>query len=1317
VIPPIYPRGGLVWILRYRFGCSFIYLPAVLGLLFSNPTARANPTGAQVANGAVNMESSGNSLRITASDKAIINWSSFSIGAGEMTHFVQPSATASVLNRVTSGDPSQILGTLQANGQVYLLNPNGIFVGNGAVIDVGGFMASTANLTDEAFKNGRDLNFTGASDAAIRNAGTITAHNGDVYLLAANVENTGTIRASQGTVGLMAGQGFLVKKQEAGSVKVMVNSSSLPGAKKGIGVDNRGTIDALRANLEADGNVYAMAINQAGVVRATGVNKLADGTVALSAPGGKIFNSGQLIAANRDGSGGKISVAAAEVVTETASVITAAGAVDGGEVKFAAEGDNLVSGQMSVDGATGKAGRIELTGDRLGLFDAKVTADGATGGGEVLVGGDYQGLNPLVQNASRTFVSKGSEISADATIAGDGGEVVVWSDNGTQFYGTISSQGGSVSGNGGFVEVSGKDYLDFRGTVNTLAANGQTGMLLLDPSDLEINNAATSDVTNTGGAFTTDNTANVSNLQWADINTQLATTSVTVNTGAPGTGGTGQGVITINQAGALTNLGVGRSLAITASDGAGGGEIIIGADITSIGGGSLIFTAPTQISIGAFTITTAGGAVTLNGPTVLTGSATFDTTNGGAPGAGAGITFDGSIAGTSFDLTLAAGVGNIMVNGAVGGDLAVLGNLIITSANNVTFGGALDITVFVQQAGTGVTSFQQNLNTGGDFLFQGQQLEFKAASGDNVIGGNINISNGGLFTTEGAVSLSALGGFTQDGSGANSLGGDVFVANDLTFQSGITLTGDVTLQSGSGSIDLQDTIGGNQNLTIIGTGAVTLGGGIGIGSLTPLFSLVVTGSTIAMNGGGASTVGVQSYTGAVTLGADTALDAGAGNLVTFGGTVGGATHSLEVGTSTSASNAQFDGVVSGLTTLNVFGTSLINTTGITTAGNQTYTGAVTLGADTALDAGAGNLVTFGGTVGGATHSLEVGTSTSASNAQFDGVVSGLTTLNVFGTSLINTTGITTAGNQTYTGAVTGGTVEFAAGPTGIINLANPNNDFTGLITIGSGKAITLYDVNSLSLAGASTDQGQVFVAGGTITTSGAHAISGVGDMLIQSTGGGVTLGGGTTYSGRNITVAVGPNQSLINQAGNVPFQNNGGRTLVFSTKVSLNQPTSLNAGLKGFQPYFQQSPIIVPTGIGTYTVGNTLPGGNLTVYSTPFSVNVTGATLGSISSTEAYQTAVPIVGYSLGSLSRQPVQIQYRGGTRTKSTPRSSPERAPGEERGGAAIKPPTQDPFTEAKLKFPIPTGSLFLRQAHDSELFCIGNISIGSGQISQVP
>ena len=1240
MIPPIYPRGGLVWILRYRFGCSFIYLPAVLGLLFSNPTARANPTGAQVANGAVNMESSGNSLRITASDKAIINWSSFSIGAGEMTHFVQPSATASVLNRVTSGDPSQILGTLQANGQVYLLNPNGIFVGNGAVIDVGGFMASTANLTDEAFKNGRDLNFTGASDAAIRNAGTITAHNGDVYLLAANVENTGTIRASQGTVGLMAGQGFYVKKQEAGSVKVMVNSSSLPGAKKGIGVDNRGTIDALRANLEADGNVYAMAINQAGVVRATGVNKLADGTVALSAPGGKIFNSGQLIAANRDGSGGKISVAAAEVVTETASVITAAGAVDGGEVKIAAEGDNLVSGQMSVDGATGKAGRIELTGDRLGLFDAKVTADGATGGGEVLVGGDYQGLNPLVQNASRTFVSKGSEISADATIAGDGGEVVVWSDNGTQFYGTISSQGGSVSGNGGFVEVSGKDYLDFRGTVNTLAANGQTGMLLLDPSDLEINNSATTDTTNTAGTFTTDNTANISNLQWADINAQLAATSVTVNTGAPGTGGTGQGVITINQAGALTNLGVGRSLTITASDGAGGGEIIIGADITSTGGGSLIFTAPTQISIGAFTITTAGGAVTLNGPTVLTGSATFDTTNGGAPGAGAGITFDGSIAGTSSDLTLAAGVGNIMVNGAVGGDLAVLGNLIITSANNVTFGGALDITVFVQQAGTGVTSFQQNLNTGGDFLFQGQQLEFKAASGDNVIGGNINISNGGLFTTKGAVSLSALGGFTQDGSGANSLGGDVFVANDLTFQSGITLTGDVTLQSGSGSIDLQDTIGGNQNLTIIGMGAVTLGGGIGIGSLTPLFSLAVTGSTIAMNGGGASTVGVQSYTGAVTL-----------------------------------------------------------------------------GADTALDAGAGNLVTFGGTVGGATHSLEVGTITSASNAQFDGVVSGLTTLNVFGTSLINTTGITTAGNQTYTGAVTGGTVEFAAGFTGIINLANPNNDFTGLITIGSGKAITLYDVNSLSLAGASTDQGQVFVAGGTITTSGAHAISGVGDMLIQSTGGGVTLGGGTTYSGRNITVAVGPNQSLINQAGNVPFQNNGGRTLVFSTKVSLNQPTSLNAGLQGFQPYFQQSPIIVPTGIGTYTVGNTLPGGNLTVYSTPFSVHVTGATLGSISSTEAYQTAVPIVGYSLGSLSRQPVQIQYRGGTRTQSTPRSSPERAAGEERGGAAIKPPTQDPFTEAKLKFSIPTGSLFLRQAHDSELFCIGNISIGSGQISQVP
>ena len=221
-------------------GARLLMLVLASHLVLHGHPVLANPAGAQVVNGAVNMEAAGNTLRITASDRSIIHWQNFSIGAGEVTQFVQPSAAASVLNRVVSGEASQLMGTLQANGRVYLLNPNGIFIGNGAVVDVGSFLATTADITDEAFQRGGDLAFSGATDAPIRNAGTITARDGDVFLMAKTVENVGLIHAPLGSVGLAAGTGFFMKKDEAGAVKVMVTQSSVGGERRGVGVDHRG---------------------------------------------------------------------------------------------------------------------------------------------------------------------------------------------------------------------------------------------------------------------------------------------------------------------------------------------------------------------------------------------------------------------------------------------------------------------------------------------------------------------------------------------------------------------------------------------------------------------------------------------------------------------------------------------------------------------------------------------------------------------------------------------------------------------------------------------------------------------------------------------------------------------------------------------------------------------------------------------------------------------------------------------------------------------------------------------------------------------
>ena len=125
---------------------------------FGATSAYANPT---VVNGAAQFTTTGNLLNIVNTPNAIINWGSFSIGANEITKFVQQSASSAVLNRVAAGlSPSSILGALQSNGRVFLINPNGIVFGAGSQINVGGLVASTMNLSNEDFLAGR-MRFTG----------------------------------------------------------------------------------------------------------------------------------------------------------------------------------------------------------------------------------------------------------------------------------------------------------------------------------------------------------------------------------------------------------------------------------------------------------------------------------------------------------------------------------------------------------------------------------------------------------------------------------------------------------------------------------------------------------------------------------------------------------------------------------------------------------------------------------------------------------------------------------------------------------------------------------------------------------------------------------------------------------------------------------------------------------------------------------------------------------------------------------------------------------------------------------------------------
>src|SRR5512133_1666783 len=200
----------------------YLAVAACLGISDAIP----NPTGAAVVHGQASFNTQGGTLNVTNSPGAIINWQGFSIGANETTRFVQQSAASSVLNRVLGPDPSTILGTLTSNGKVFLVNPAGIFVGQGARLDVGGLVASTLNLSNMDFLAGRHNYQPVPNAGSIVNYGKITTPTGgSVYLVAPNVSNNGIINTPQGEVILAAGNSVQLIDTSTPSVRVKFSAS------------------------------------------------------------------------------------------------------------------------------------------------------------------------------------------------------------------------------------------------------------------------------------------------------------------------------------------------------------------------------------------------------------------------------------------------------------------------------------------------------------------------------------------------------------------------------------------------------------------------------------------------------------------------------------------------------------------------------------------------------------------------------------------------------------------------------------------------------------------------------------------------------------------------------------------------------------------------------------------------------------------------------------------------------------------------------------------------------------------------------------
>jgi len=229
-------------------------------MALSTSSVWANPQGGTVVAGSASIASSGNTVNVTQStDRAMVNWNSFSIVAGEVTNFIQPSSSSAILNRVTGGSLSEIYGTINANGHVYLINPNGIVIGKGGIINTQQFVASTRDVDASQFMAKGALTFNGTSEGGVQNFGTITALGGDIHLIGATVNNDGTLNAPNGVVGMAAGNTILL--QPEGEERLLISPLS-GSARSGYGMNNTGLITAAAAELKAaGGNVYALAVN------------------------------------------------------------------------------------------------------------------------------------------------------------------------------------------------------------------------------------------------------------------------------------------------------------------------------------------------------------------------------------------------------------------------------------------------------------------------------------------------------------------------------------------------------------------------------------------------------------------------------------------------------------------------------------------------------------------------------------------------------------------------------------------------------------------------------------------------------------------------------------------------------------------------------------------------------------------------------------------------------------------------------------------------------------------------------------------------
>lgn len=1096
-----------------------------------NLPALANPQGGTVAEGAATIVQSGNRVDIHQStDRAVIDWRSFSIAPGEITQFHQPSASSIALNRVTGADPSHIFGTLRANGRVFLINPNGIMFGAGSRVDVSGLVATTSDIRNQDFMAGR-MEFSIPSSnpgAAVVNEGEISiADAGYAALVAPHVRNSGVINARLGRVTLGAADAFAVDLygDELVTFRVGVGRTPVDADGKPVDslVDNQGRILAgggivrlaahnveavVRNVINTDGVIYANTIERRGgriILGATGAGAVtANGE--LSAEGGSVAIAGD----------GDVSLNGTRI---TASDVAVAADTDGsgaGDLNAGATGGDSVLTDIDIDTASGGAdgGRVVVTGDRVAILGAStIDASGAAGGGEILIGGDFQG-NGATRNADTTIVGEGVQLKADALDTGDGGRVILWADGYTRFHGSISAVAGLTAGNGGFAEVSGKQNLDFRGSVDVTAAAGEIGTLLLDPVDILISADDTDTATGSslGNILFADapgvNPWNVSPTALDAVNGNIllqASNDITISS-----------AVSLSTAGATFTATANNDINVNADLTTNNAAIVLTADANGSGLGDLTVAGGFTVTSGSNSVTVSANDLNLAGSIDSgTGTTTILVSDGGAVLLGGG---------GSGDMTIAVGeLQNITATNLIVGD-ATNGNITIKNVGAANSDNIGTVTLNATKAGSTV-----------DFLGAGGVFNALVINADALV------SVKALTTDTGGLTINAANGVTLTDnvttSGATVIDADSDNNGSGTFTVNATFalnTSGNTLSITADDIDVSGTINsGAAATTILISDGGTIGLGATAGNLTitgaELLNITATGLTIgdATNGNitvdGITAANSNNISGTLTLNAtkDNASITFSGTDSTFNGIAANADDGITVGVdiSTDVGGLALEGDADNAADTNdnitfVAGTTIASFGNITldaTTGGMTGAGALTLNARSGLTVN-DSLTTAGATVMNAdTNNNGSSTFTLAAGAA---IVTGNNTLSITADKMA-VSGTLNSGTQSTTllasngAAINLGSATDAAPSTVELSNAELQSITASGLTIGDATAgaITVSaDVTPGATAGAGVTTLNL-VSGSTVTATAGGIVE---TSLSVVAAGAVTFSDATT---------------------------------------------------------------------------------------------------------------------------------------------------------------------------------------------------------------